>query len=64
MEAQGLLVGVSWEYVAAEAACPVGRALHGHRFASLAELYEHLPDFNENPACTGRPCTCTALPAR
>jgi hypothetical protein len=64
MEAQGLLGGVSWEYVAAADACPVGLALHGRRFASLADLYEHLPDFSENPACARRPCACTALPTR
>lgn len=64
LEAAGELAGLEWEYVAPQDACPVGRALHGRRFATLAGLYEHLPDFNENPACAGRPCACTALPVR
>jgi hypothetical protein len=63
-EAAGLLEGVTWEYVARDDACPVGRSLHGRRFGSLAEVYEHLPGFNENPECTRRPCCCTALPLR
>lgn len=63
-EAAGDLAGVSWEYVAAADACPVGLALHGRTFGSLAEVYEHLPDFNENPACVRRPCACTAFPGR
>jgi hypothetical protein len=63
-EARGELEGLVWEYVAAEAACPLGRSLHGLRFASLAEVYEHLPGFAENPACSTRPCACTALPLR
>lgn len=63
-EAAGELEGVVWEYMAHETACPVGRALNGRRFATLAELYEHLPGFNENPACTRRPCACTAMPTR
>jgi hypothetical protein len=64
LEAAGDLDGLVWEYVAHETACPVGRALHGRRFANLAEVYEHLPGFNENPSCTRRPCACTALPLR
>lgn len=62
LEAAGALVGFSWEYVAPEDACPVGRALHGRKFATLADVYDHLPDFSENPRCSRRPCACTALP--
>lgn len=64
LEAAGELDGVVWEYVAGVAACPLGLELHGQRFGALAEVYELLPDFNENPACTRRPCSCTALPLR
>lgn len=64
LEQAGELAGLEWEYVAAEDACDVGRALHGRRFGSLADLYEHLPEFAENPACSNRPCACTALPIR
>lgn len=64
LEAAGELAGLEWEYVAWAEACPVGLALHGRRFVSLAALYEHLPDFNENPACTGTVCACTAYPTR
>lgn len=64
LEATGHLDGFSWEYVAPEDACSVGLALHGQTFGSLAELYEHLPEWDENPACTRRPCACTALPLR
>lgn len=64
LEASGELDGVVWEYVAGPDACTVGVALHARTFCSLAELYEHLPGFGENPACTRRPCACTALPGR
>jgi hypothetical protein len=64
LEHAGELDGLAWEYVAPAAACPVGMALHGRQFVSLAEVYEHLPDFAENPACEQRPCACTALPTR
>ena len=64
LEAAGELEGLLWEYIAPPEACEVGRALHGRRFASLAEVYEHLPGFDENPACARRPCACTALPLR
>lgn len=66
MEAAGMLAGFWWLYVAAEDACPVGRALDGRRFATLADLREVLPELGQpNPACP-RPgsCACTALPAR
>ena len=64
LEAAGGLAGFEWEYVAPADACPVGRELHGRRFASIAELGEHLPEWGENPACEERPCGCTALPVR
>lgn len=61
LERDGGLDGFEWEYVAAGEACELGKALHGRRFGSLAELYELLPQFGPNPGCTGV-CTCTALP--
>jgi hypothetical protein len=51
LEQAGELAGVEWEYVAGADACRVGLELHGRRFATLAEVYEHLPGFAENPAC-------------
>jgi hypothetical protein len=64
LEQRGELAGVEWEYVAPPDACPVGLGLHGQRFATLADVYKHLPGFAENPACARRPCACTALPVR
>jgi hypothetical protein len=64
LEQAGELAGVEWEYVAGADACQVGLDLHGRRFATLADLFERLPGWGENPACVERPCACTALPAQ
>lgn len=61
LEAAGELAGVEWEYVAGPDACELGRSLDGRIFASLAEVYEHLPGFAANPGCATA-CSCTALP--
>jgi hypothetical protein len=66
VEAAGLLEGLRWRYIAAGDACPVGRALDGAEFGSLAELEAVLPELGQpNPRCTHPPsCACTALPVR
>lgn len=64
LERAGDLDGYVWEYVAPADACEVGQRLHGKTFAFLAELYEYLPEWGENPRCARRPCACTALPVR
>lgn len=64
-EAEGLFVGMGWEYVASPDACDRCIELHGTRFASLAEVYAVLPNFGPNPDCRkGSACGCTALPIR